>query len=332
MNESMPRIAVVMGGPSDEHDVSLESGSQVLAALESRTPLAVVVQRDGVWTIDGEIARSTGAALERLAREVDVVFVALHGPFGEDGTVQALFDAIHLPYTGSGVAGSALAMDKARAKFVYVAREIPTPRFATVLRGEEWDVEKIEACCDYPCVVKPNANGSSFGVSFPADRAALVAAIEAHVSAGREVLIERRVVGRELTCGVLEMDGQLVAMPVTEIIPDSKYSFFDYEAKYTPGATAEITPAKIDDALRDRVQALARAAHRALGCRDFSRTDVMVDPDRGPVVLETNTVPGLTRQSLFPQAAAAHGIPFPRLVEILVANALQRAPNAHPVN
>ncbi len=321
MNTKVPRVAVLMGGPSDEHDVSMRSGAQVLAARAGAT--GVVVERDGTWRF-GDESLGVGAALDRLKATADVVFIALHGPFGEDGTVQALLEAVKLPYTGSGVPGSALAMDKARAKLVYVARDLPTPVFVNVLRGAPWDAEQIEASVGFPCVVKPCANGSSFGVSFPKDRAALEAAVAGHVAAGREVVIESRVIGRELTCGVLEIDGDTVPMPVTEIRPNAKYDFFDYEAKYTPGATAEITPAEIPDALRDQVQVLAVRAHRSLGCRDFSRTDFMVHPERGPLLLETNTVPGLTQQSLFPQAAAAHGIPFERLVHILIDNALGR--------
>lgn len=322
--ENGPRIAVLMGGPSDEHDVSLESGSQVLSALEEECPLAVVIQRDGAWTIDGDLIGSAGAALDRLKRDVDVVFIALHGPFGEDGTVQGLLDAVQLPYTGSGLAGSSIAMDKARAKLVYVARDLPTPAFSLVLRGEKPDVASIEARCGFPCVVKPCANGSSFGVSFPKDTAELTGAIEEHVAAGREVVVETRVIGTELTCGVVEIEGAAVAMPVTEIVPNDKYDFFDYEAKYTPGATDEITPARIPDDLKETVQALALDSHRALGCRDFSRTDFMVDPERGPLILETNTIPGLTQQSLLPQAAAAHGISFTELVHILIDNATRR--------
>ncbi|MEQ8278895.1 MAG: D-alanine--D-alanine ligase [Deltaproteobacteria bacterium] len=321
MTKQVPRVAVVMGGPSDEHDVSMRSGAQVLAAYEGAQ--GVAVERDGRWRF-GEELLTVGAALERVRETVDAVFIALHGPFGEDGTVQALFEAIGVPYTGSGVAASALAMDKARSKFVYDARRLPTPDYAAILRGGDWDVEALEDRVGLPCVVKPSANGSSFGVSFPTDRASLEAAVAGHVRMGRDVVVEARVMGRELTCGVLEIDGVATAMPVTEIIPDKKYAFFDYEAKYTPGATAEITPAEIPDELRDRVQSLALASHHALGCRDFSRTDFMVDPQRGPLILETNTVPGLTQQSLFPQAAAAHGIPFERLVHILIDNALGR--------
>ena len=321
------RIAVLRGGTSAERDVSMSSGGQVLDALKAEG-LDVTIEADGRWTIEGQTHARLGGALDHLSDAVDVVFIALHGPFGEDGTIQGLLEAVGLPYTGSGVAASGLAMDKGRAKAVYRDAGLPTapamaitPRYFATSRDAVLDA--IASDLGFPCVVKPTCDGSSFGVSFPEDRSALAAVLDDIVGQGRAVLAERRVQGTELTCGVLEHDGHPKPLPVTEIAPTDKYAFFDYEAKYTPGATDEITPARIPDTLRDTVQTMAVTAHEVLGCRDMSRTDFIVE-DGQPWLLETNTIPGLTTNSLLPQAAAASGLSFEALVRHLVASARAR--------
>ena len=322
------QIGVLRGGVSAERDVSLSSGEQVLNALGAEA-VDVIIEPDGRWAVGGALSARLGEALDRLADQVDAVFIALHGPFGEDGTVQGLLEAFGLPYTGSGVAASGLAMDKVRAKAIYRDAGLPTAPAVTVLAedfqgAEQALAERIAREVGLPCVVKPACDGSSFGVSFPADVAALIAAIAPMVDEGRPVIAERRLEGTELTCGVLEFDDGPRALPVTEIAPTEGYAFFDYEAKYTPGATQEITPARIPDTARDEVQRLAVAAHRALGCRDMSRTDFFLEGQQ-LWLLETNTIPGLTSNSLLPQAAAAAGMSFERLVRHLVARARSRA-------
>ncbi len=321
-----PRVAVLMGGPSFEHDVSLNSGRQVLRALRDQA-VPVEIERSGRWVIAGDPAPTIGSAIDRLRECADVVFIALHGPFGEDGTVQGLLEACGLPYTGSGPAASGLAMDKMRAKWIYQVHGFPISPSVSISRHDDLQAKLTEAAeLGFPCVIKPLCNGSSYGVSFPKDRSELDRAVGALIDGGDEVLIERFVKGKELTCGVLSNDaeGRTFPLPVTEIVPNTKYEFFDYEAKYTPGASEEITPARIPDPVRDEVQRLALRAHRALGCRDFSRSDFMLGAG-GPVILETNTIPGLTGTSLLPQAAAVAGIDFERMVRMVVDNALRRA-------
>lgn len=327
------KIAVLMGGPSAEHDVSCESGRQVYEALARHERLEVVIGRDGVWRLDGEEASSLGAALDRLTCEVDAVFVALHGPYGEDGTVQGLLESFAIPYTGSGVAASSLAMDKLRTKLMYRASSLPTPDFAVVRDSD--DAAAVAAALDdaaahlgLPMVVKPNTSGSSVGVSFPSDFGALTRAVEATGTTGDVVLLERLVEGRELTCGVIDARGSPEALPVTEVVPGGGHDFFDYQAKYTPGATEEITPAPIPEALRKMVQCYAVKAHKVLGCRDMSRTDFVVEPEGEPLLLETNTIPGFTETSLLPQAAAAAGLDLAQLVELFVQAARRR--KQHP--
>ena len=319
------RVAVLMGGPSFEHDVSLNSGRQVLKALREQA-FEVRIEKNGTWVIAGQPAPTIGTAIDRLREKADVVFIALHGPFGEDGTVQGLLDACKLPYTGSGPAASGLAMDKVRAKKIYQAHGFPIERSVSIALYDNLQAKLTEAAeLGFPCVVKPACNGSSYGVSFPKNREELDRSVARLIAGKDEVLVERFVRGKELTCGVLSIDAEsrTFALPVTEIVPASKYEFFDYEAKYTPGATDEVTPARIPESVAVEVQRLALAAHRALGCRDFSRSDFMLG-DSGPIILETNTIPGLTGTSLLPQAAAVAGIDFERLVRIVIDNALRR--------
>lgn len=326
------RVAVFMGGRSAEHDVSLASGKKVLAALAGEGPLPVVIEKDGLWVIEGQPQRSAGAAIDRVKETCDVVFLALHGPFGEDGTIQGCLEVHGLAYTGSGVLASALAMDKPRTKMVYRHRGLTTPDFLHLDRSL-WTrrraalIERAATVVGYPCVAKPARLGSSVGISFPADPRALEAAVDGLLALTDDVIIERFVRGRELTCGVLSVarEDRTFALPVTEIVPGEQFAFFDYAAKYTPGATKEITPARIAEDVASAVQAMALEAHEALGCRDCSRSDFILT-DAGPQILETNTIPGLTEMSLLPQGAAVAGIDYGALISILVDNARRRRP------
>jgi len=325
------KIAVIMGGRSSEHEVSLRSGAQVMNAIAEDRPLEVVIGKDGSWTVGGE-ALSFGAAIDRLKREVDLAFLALHGAYGEDGTIQGALEMAGIAYTGSGVVGSALAMDKVRAKWVYRMVGLPTPPSRAITRRDwlasrERIIEEVATEVGFPCAFKVARSGSSVGMAFPASLAEFVKTADEVMAATDLALAERFIKGRELTCGVIEdpATGRVEALPPTEIVPDAqKYAFFDYTAKYTPGATQEITPARITPELTREVQALAVAAHLALDARDFSRTDIMLDGDDRPWILETNTIPGLTAQSLLPQAAAVAGMTFPALVRRMLALAAKR--------
>ncbi|MBI2376354.1 MAG: D-alanine--D-alanine ligase [Deltaproteobacteria bacterium] len=325
------RVAVLMGGPSSEREISLVSGKQVLSSLEAHRPIAVEIGRDGSWSVGGVLHRNAGLAVDDLKQRAEVVFIAMHGELGEDGTIQGLLDSVGLRYAGSGVLGSALAMDKVRAKLVYKAVGIPSAPFRAISprdlsRGLPL-AEELGRELGFPCAVKPARAGSSVGVTFPKSDAELARDLGALAGTDGLVLVEGFVKGREFTCGVIafEREGRLVPLPVTEIIPDkSRFEFFDYVAKYTPGATREVTPAQIPDALTERIQALAVEAHRWLDCRDMSRSDFIVSDTGELVILETNTIPGLTPQSLLPQAAAVAGLSFYELVSILIDDALSR--------
>jgi D-alanine-D-alanine ligase len=254
---------------------------------------------------------------------VDVAFLALHGPYGEDGTLQGMLDLLGVPYVGSGTLASALAMDKAMAKKVFQAEGIPVPRGITVLRGDfRRDPDRVSeeaAAAALPAVVKPARQGSSIGMSMVKDRAGMRAALEEAFEFDSITLVEERLDGGELTVGIIG-NRDLQALPVVEIV--SKREFFDYRAKYDPGLSEEIVPARIPDEVARAAQDLALRAHRALGCRNLSRVDLM-NTARGPVVLEVNTMPGMTVNSLLPKAAKAAGIPFSELLDRLVQLALE---------
>jgi D-alanine-D-alanine ligase len=258
----------------------------------------------------------------------DVVFIALHGKGGEDGTIQGMLELLGLPYTGSGVLASALAMDKSMTKRLFRTHGIPVIDDVQIERGhclpESALVARVEAALGgFPVFVKPNAEGSTFGCTLVTAPEQLAAAIAEALRYDRRALIEKYIQGTEITVGVLgnagEEDG-LQALPIIEIVPKS--AFYDYESKYAEGGSEHIIPARISHALTRRAQDIALQCHELLGCRGMSRTDMIVAGDR-LYVLEVNTIPGMTPTSLLPQAAAYAGIPFSALLDRLIASALK---------
>jgi D-alanine-D-alanine ligase len=310
MTDSSPRlsrVAVLMGGRSAEREVSLNTGTQVAAALTSLGHEIV--------TVDSAEA-DFFVQLQQAAP--DVVFICLHGRLGEDGTVQGMLELLDMPYTGSGVLASAMAMDKVVSKATYVASGIPTPAYVLLRAGEEWDSAALEALGPRT-VVKPVSEGSAIGVHIVHDPSELAAAIAEAFTHDDRVLVEKFVQGAEVTVGVLGNDDPQ-ALPTLEIVP--LHEFYDYESKYVPGMSKHLIPAGISEDARDSCMRAAVAAHRALGCRGMSRTDMIVEADGAVHVLETNTIPGMTSTSLLPDAARAAGIEFPQLCERLVEYAL----------
>lgn len=307
------RVALLAGGISAEREVSLKSGEMVARALDKdRYEVVRYDPRDD---------------LKRLVEDspgIDVALIIMHGRFGEDGTIQGLLELLKVPFLGSGVLGSALGMDKVRSKYLYEKAGLPVSPYRVVFREEGPDrVEDMLAeHPGLPLVVKPAREGSSIGLSIVMDRENLGGALEKAFAYDRELLVEKYLEGTELTVGVLG-NSDPAPLPVVEIIPGEGYEFFDYEAKYKPGATEEICPARIPDEVRDAVQDYGVRAHRALCCRGLSRTDMIMAEDGSVVVLETNTIPGMTETSLYPQAAAAHGLPFPKLLDRLIELALE---------
>lgn len=331
------RITVLTGGTSSERDVALASGLQVARALRARRHTVNLVDLAAGFVppehedalLPGGVGREPppperlrelergmlGSGLGELpvVRSADVLFLALHGGRGEDGTVQAILDVIGLPYTGSGHLASALAMDKDLAKRVLRDHGIPSPTWAMA----PTTAEHVKHVVGYPCIVKPSKQGSSVGMSLVRRGRELARAVALAAQFDDEVMVERYISGREYTVGVLGDD----ALPVVEIRP--KHELFDYECKYTPGMAEEIAPAPIDAALTAKLQDAAQRAHRALKLGGYSRIDFRADADSGIFFLEANTLPGLTANSLIPKAARAAGMEFPVLCETICRLALQ---------
>ncbi|MFN2450953.1 MAG: D-alanine--D-alanine ligase [Candidatus Dormibacteria bacterium] len=313
------RIAVVCGGRGGESDVSRTSGAQVHAALSAGGHDCTLVEAaDDLW----DQLRGGG---------YDAAFLALHGRHGEDGTVQGLCELLGLPYTGSDVLASALCYDKAMAKRVLAGAGLPTPEWRLLdseLGGTEALAAMEAAVADLglPIVVKPVRGGSTIGLTVVRDARDLPVA-HADAAAEDQVLCETFVAGCEITVGIV---GHNVprALPTLEIV--SHRPLYDYAAKYTPGQSEHIIPARLPEAQREAAQATALAAHLALGCRDMSRVDLIVDAAGTPWVLEVNSIPGLTELSLLPDAARAAGISFAGLCEQLVESACLRAAGRPP--
>lgn len=260
---------------------------------------------------------------------VDVVFPVLHGPPGEDGCFQGLLEILGLPYVGSGVLGSACAMDKTVAKRLFRAAGLPVAREVVIRPGEDpaAAAERVRAELGTHVVVKPARQGSAVGVGFGDD--GLEEAIARALSFGDAVLVEERIQGKEITVAVLERENRVEALPVIEIRTPPQ-SWYDYQHRYTPGWSEHVIPAPLPEATYARTQEVACLAHQALHCRDLSRADFVVPESGEPVLLEVNTIPGMTPTSLFPDAARAAGISFEELVAYLVARALARARGGAP--
>jgi D-alanine-D-alanine ligase len=303
------RVTVLLGGRSAEREVSLNTGAQVADALGS---LGL-----DVTTVD---TADPGFISAITASHPDVVFIALHGRFGEDGTIQGLLELLDIPYAGSGVLASALAMNKVMSKHIYAQEGLSTPAYRVIRRGEPWSAADLTSDLGPDTVVKPANEGSSVGMTIVHDPALLAEAVELAFRHDPLVLVERFEVGAEVTVGVLGNDDP-VALPTLEIVPVN--DFYDYESKYVPGMSRHIIPARVSDAARTECQRLAVEAHRALGCAGMSRSDTIVTPDGMVYLLETNTIPGMTKTSLLPDAAAAAGIGFPELCERLVRSGLE---------
>ncbi len=283
-----------MGGWSAEREISLMTGKAVLQALKEEEYKVIGID------LDENI-------VEKLKKyRIDFVFLALHGPIGEDGRIQGLLEILGIPYTGSGTLASALAMNKIYAKQIFSQAGIPTPKW-TVLPSLHVTRYTLHGL-NFPLVVKPAAQGSAIGVSIVKKKEGLSSAIKKAKKLDKEVLIEEYIPGKEITVGIL---GEKT-LPVIEIIP--KTIFYDYQAKYAPGGSEHLIPARLEKRVAERTARIALAAHQALGCRAYSRVDLRVDGKGQPWVLEINTIPGMTKRSLLPDAARAMGISFNQLV------------------
>jgi D-alanine-D-alanine ligase len=350
------RIALLFGGRSAEHDVSVLSAGNVFRALDPTryeiVPIAIT--RAGAWLLcslpDGAfpttvpergprvalIPGGSGRLLVMPEEEgrpadlslvVDVVFPVLHGPFGEDGTVQGAAELAGVPYVGSGVLGSAAAMDKDAAKRLMRDYGLPIAGFLSFTLGETPSFEEVTAKLGRPVFVKPARLGSSVGVSKAATPEEFAAAVAAAFRHDRKILVEEYVRGREIECGVLEGEnGSLTVSLPGEIMPTNRHAFYSYEAKYLDEQGAEIrVPADLPDGVRDAVRKLSAEAFRALTCEGMARIDFFLREDGGLVINEVNTLPGFTKISMYPKVLEASGVSYPELVDRLIRHALARA-------
>ena len=327
------KVAVLMGGTSAERDVSLSTGRQILNALDPEKytvyaldtasgqkflppgvtqPLGLLRAPDGTT----EITSLPQLPLASPSEKPDVVFIALHGKGGEDGTVQGMLEVLGLRYTGSGVLASALAMDKAMSKRVLSAAGVLMPQDHTIKRGDVFD----GAALSFPVIVKPNAQGSTIGMTVVREERELEAAVALAFRHDDMVLVEQFITGTEITVPILGND-RLEILPIVEIVPNG--GFYDYKAKYTAGETDEIVPARVSEAVALEARRIAKVCHQTLGCRGMSRTDMIVTDSGEIYTLEVNTIPGMTPTSLLPRSAEAANYSFPQLLDKLIALALE---------
>lgn len=315
---SEKRVALIAGGSSDEREISLQSAAGAKQALE-----------EAGYQVE-QFDPSIKADIESLVNGTfDVAFLTLHGRGGEDGSIQGFLETIGLPYTCSTIIGSALAIDKAKAKIMYEAAGVPTPKSITVNGTDVVDddvlqeiAKKILADLGSKVVVKAATEGSSIGVYIVESEDALIEALRDALELDEHVVVEEYVAGRELTCAVIGPDDDMIALPIIEIIP--KNDSYDFESKYSTGGCEHICPAEIDPNIAEKIQQKAIDAHLCLGCKDVSRTDFILQPDGSFTALETNTIPGMTGMSLLPDAAKAAGVSFPDLCVALVQLAFDK--------
>jgi len=301
------RIGVLMGGTSAEREVSLCSGKAVEAALRAQ----------GLELEAIDVGSDIGERLKE--KRVELAFIALHGRGGEDGTIQGLLECLGVAYTGSGILASALAMNKLYSKQLFQFSGLPTPPYRALRSGDDPASSALVSELGLPVVVKPLEEGSTIGVSIVREQGELELAFQRAFDHGSCILVEKYVPGKEITVGILGEE----PLPPIEIVPAS--GFYDYRAKYTAGAAQYLVPAPLPRLLLSRIQEVGMNAHRALGCRGFSRVDLRLDDDGIPYVLEVNTVPGMTETSLLPKAAAAAGYDFCALTRKILELALQEA-------
>ena len=300
------KIGVLMGGLSSERKVSLASGNAILGALKDKGYDAVAV----------DVGRDVGDQLRRSG--VEVAFNGLHGKFGEDGAIQGLLEIMGIPYTGSGILASAMGMNKIISKTVFKAYGLHVGPFMVVSVGDKEPLTTAQMELGFPLVVKPSSEGSSVGVSVVNMGDELAPAVKLAFSYDREILIEKYIRGMEVQVGILG-DRALGAI---EIVP--KDVFYSYKAKYEQGMSAHFFPARVPEAVYKRTLDAGLAAHRALGCRGYSRVDFIIDSAGDPYILEVNTLPGMTDTSLLPDIARGVGLSFPDLVEEILRLALEK--------
>ena len=318
----MKNIAIAAGGDSSEFEISLKSAGEVCRILSEKYKVYIIMIRGTNWYWEDLKGRYHGIdkndfslITDETRIKFDGVFVAIHGTPGENGLLQGYFDMLHMPYTSCGAFSSALTFNKQACKLFLKEYNIAMADAILLRKGDILDPAGVIHRTGLPCFVKPNDSGSSFGVTKVKKKEDLIAAIEVAFRESDETLIEGFLNGREVACGVVRTKEKTLVLPVTEII--SKNEFFDYEAKYTPGKSEEITPAEMPCSVNNEIQRLSLLIYEILGCKGIVRVDFIVVSGK-PFFLEINTVPGLTRESIVPKQAAAAGISLEDLFSLVV--------------
>ncbi|MDS1030940.1 D-alanine--D-alanine ligase [Bacillota bacterium LX-D] len=311
----LKKIAVLYGGKSSEREISIKTGEAVYRAL--------IAKGYEAFKID-----ASGSIIEELYRiKPDLVFIALHGKFGEDGTIQGMLEILGIPYTGCDVLTSSLAMNKIYTKKILCYEGIPTANFVTISpteisqKGMDFSIQKVKSQLQFPVVVKAPTQGSTIGIYFVKDEQELAEAINKALQYDPVILIEKLIQGMEVTVSIIG-NNYPFPLPLIEIV--SKTGVYDYDAKYTVGLSEHIIPARLSKELEKKVTNLALKTYKTIGCRGFSRIDFIIDQNDQPYVLEVNTIPGMTETSLLPDAAKAAGINFPDLIQMIVNLGLGR--------
>jgi D-alanine-D-alanine ligase len=312
----MKKVGVLIGVKSSESEIAKRTAQNVSSALRSK----------GYYVIEIPIDENL---VENLKKEkIDVAFISAHGIYGEDGTVQGLLELLGIPYVGSKVLASALALNKIMAKKIFMYEGIPTPRWITLNKNdiEKKDIDDILKNLKnfkFPLAVKPSSQGSTIGFSKVLNEKDFILSLENALKYDDEIIIEEFIKGREITASIFDVE-KTICFPLIEIIPKSETGIYDYTSKYTPGLSEHIIPARLSQETYKKAQELGIRAHKALGCRHFSRVDMIVEDNTENIyVLEVNTIPGMTATSLYPEACKAYGIEFPELLHILIEKTLK---------
>lgn len=349
---SKKRVAIICGGRSSEHEISCVSAGGVLAAIDRSQfePILIGITKSGKWVLVPEehkmeilngalpsvpesapvvVADVAGFSVAGKALAIDIVFPLLHGPYGEDGTIQGLLEIADIPYVGSGVLASAVAMDKSFAKPIFASHGIKVAPGITV-RASQWqensaEISKQAAQLGYPIFVKPARGGSSKGTTKVKSADELAAAINEAHKFDSKALVEQEITGQEIECAVLEIDGVAKASTVGAIHIDPKFEFYDFQAKYLDGATSIELPAPIDPKISAEIQRLAVLAFKSLGCSGLARVDFFLTKNNEIIINELNTMPGFTATSVFPKMWQASGVGYSEIISALLNSALTRS-------
>lgn len=317
------KVAVLRGGPGAESEVSMKSGKNVIDNLPDKyIPIDIIIAKDKVWYQDGVAIKP-----EKVFKNCDVVFNAMHGEYGEDGKVQQLMDQFGVKYTGSKTLASALGMNKVLSKDIFIKFGLKTP-LHKVIRKED-DLSGLDHTLfktfPMPAIIKPAGSGSSFGVSMVKTLKEILPAIDTALKYSDFVIVEEFIKAKEATCGVVEdfRGEEIYPLLPVQIIPPEEFDFFGYEAKYS-GKSSEICPGNFSEREKEEIQRMAIEAHKALGLKHYSRSDFIVSPKRGVYILEVNTLPGLTKESLLPKSLEAIGCTLPNFLDHIIQLALNK--------